>query len=150
MRKRNYLGLGYEELSPKRMARELLSHLPANSKVAIASRGEAYIDQYLHAFHEQGLIVRTTPTNYSSIQDFCFLLQAQRELIGTMRSTFTRWAALLGKAQHVHLYSIDSPHTRSAQRVETSEERMHYQWKRNELKNKINYHIFASNGTLDW
>lgn len=90
MRERSYLGLGYEELSPQRMAQELLGHVPAGSKVAIASRGEAYVDLYVKALRERGLQVRTTPANHSGVEDFCFLLQAKRELVGTMRSTYTR------------------------------------------------------------
>ena len=90
MRERNYLERGYEELSPQRMAQELLGHLPAGSKVAIVSRGEAYVDLYVKALRERSLQVRTTPSDHSGVQDFCFLLQAEREIVGTMRSTYTR------------------------------------------------------------
>ena len=148
MRERNYLERGYEELSPKRMAQDLLGHLPTGSKVAIASRGEAYVDLYVKALRERGFQVRTTPSNHSGVQDFCFLLRTQRELLGTMRSTYTRWAALLGQAQRVQLYSMDSPSIRMAQGSDTFAEDIHYQWKRPELKAKFGYHIFTSNGTL--
>ena len=90
MKEKSYLGRGYEELSPQRTAQELLGYLPAGTKVAIASRGEAYIDLYVNALRERGLIVRTTPGNHSGVEDFCFLLEAKRELVGTMRSTYTR------------------------------------------------------------
>lgn len=45
----------------------------------------------------------------SGIHDFCFLLHAQKELVGNYRSTFSFWAAILGKAHRALLYTIHSP-----------------------------------------
>jgi len=165
MRQRNYLQRGYEELNPHQVAHELLGHLPDGNttRIAIVSRGQAYVDLYKAAMEARGWIVRTTPDDYTGVQDFCFLLQTQRELVGTMRSTYTRWAALLGQAKRVQLYSIDSPSTRKAHfgargtssgNNNTHEEEadfvstLHYPWKRLELQTKIVYRVFQSNETL--
>lgn len=147
MRERNYLERGYEELNPIRVAEALLGHLAAGSKVVIVSRGEAYVDQYVKALRDRGLQVRTTPNDHSGVQDFCFLLQTERELVGTMRSTYTRWAALLGRAKRVQLYSMDSSSIRIAQGSDNFTEEIHYRWTRPDLKAKVEYRVFKSNGT---
>lgn len=149
MGERNYLQKGYEELTPQQAATELLGHLPPGSKIAIASRGEDYVQSYIDALTERGYHVRTTPSSHTGVQDFCFLLQAQRELVGTMRSTYTRWAALLGRAERVQLYSMDSPWTRQAHGTpDRFPESLQYHWRRPDLKTKIHYRIFSSNATL--
>lgn len=43
---------------------------------------------------------------------------------------------------------MDSPTIRQAQGSDDFIDNIHYQWKRPDLKAKINYHVFMSNGTL--
>jgi hypothetical protein len=145
MRERNYLTKGYEELSPKQLATDLIGHLQPGTKIAVASRGDAHIQDYMDALRERGFHVRTTPSDHSGVQDFCFLLRTQRELVGTMRSTYTRWAALLGQAQRVQLYSIDSPWTRQAHGSDDFITSLHYSWRRPDLQSKIHYRVFSAN-----
>jgi hypothetical protein len=143
MRERNYLERGYEELTPRQLALELLGHLTNGTHVAIASRGDAYVQPFMDALTNRGLLVRRTPPNHTGVQDFCFLLKTKRELVGTMRSTYTRWAALLGQAQKVQLYSIDSEWTRRAHGSEDEfPTNLHYPWKRPGLQSRISYRIF--------
>ncbi|CAB9521056.1 expressed unknown protein [Seminavis robusta] len=146
MRERNFLERGYEELSPSQVANELLGHLPAGTRVAIASRGDSYVQPVVDALHKRGLKVRRT-VNRTGVQDFCFLLQANKELVGTMRSTYTRWAVLLGKAQRAQLYSIDSAWNRKLHGDNGSQNfttQLHYPWKRPKLQQKIRYRVFPS------
>lgn len=88
--------LGFDELSPNQTANELLGHLQARDKVAITTRFDNEVtQQYVQAFQAKGLQVRVVAGN-SPTQDFCFLMKAQKELVGGLRSTFFTWAAFLG------------------------------------------------------
>jgi hypothetical protein len=146
MNPRNYLERGYEELSPHQVANELLGHLSTGTRIAMVSRGyDAHVQAYLDALQQRGLVVWQTHANHTRIQDFCFLLRAKRELVGTVRSTYTRWAVLLGQAQHAQLYSIDSAFTRNAHGNDTNfTASLHYPWKNSDLQSKIQYRVFSS------
>lgn len=108
--------LGFEELNPNKTASELLSHLKKGDKVAITSRIASAVSEYVSALKKKGLVVRVIE-GQSGVEDFCFLLRAQKELIGIERSTFARWAAILGDAETARLYMVDSPATRRADGV---------------------------------
>ena len=100
---------GFEELSPHDVAFQLLAHLQKGDKVALVSRFPA--PEHLQALQDRGLVVRTVIQ--SGVQDFCFLLHAQKELIGTELSTFTSWAAFLNQHRApTMLYIADSPGNR--------------------------------------
>jgi hypothetical protein len=148
MRPRNYLERGYEELSPQQAATELLGHLDAGTRIAMTSRGrrdDTHVQDYVNALRERGFIVRQAHANNTGVQDFCFLLRTQRELVGTLRSTYTRWAVLLGQAQRAQLYSIDSAWTRTAHGNDTNfTASLHYAWKNADLQRKILYRVFSS------
>jgi hypothetical protein len=58
------------------------------------------------------VILGSNTANRQDVEDFCFLLQA-REVVGNFRSTFVFWAALLGNAENVLLYTIKSPGLKS-------------------------------------
>lgn len=142
---RNIYQKGYEEVTPHQVANELLKHLPMGSYVALTARGkDKHVQEYIDILTQQphNFQVRVTPEHHTGVQDFCFLLQTQNELVGGMRSTYTRWAALLGQAKKAHLYSIHKSNTRQAHGNATLES--HYQWKGEPLKSKIVYHEFAS------
>jgi hypothetical protein len=101
-----------EELSPNKTAYELFGHLQPGDKIAITTRfnDPKYTLQYVEALESRGLVVRLV-TNQTSYKDFCFLAHAQKELVGMVRSTFLVWAGLLGTAQRVRMYSVESPMT---------------------------------------
>jgi hypothetical protein len=45
-------------------------------------------------------------------EDFCFLLKVEKELVGFAKSSYVRWAGILGNASLERMYSVDSPATR--------------------------------------
>jgi hypothetical protein len=133
---------GYEELSPNQTVSQLFGHLPPGSKIAMTSRivDHPMTQAYVDAFERRGFQWRILSSNQTGVQDFCFLQSSQRDLAGMARSTFVRWAAILGTStrssssgsgsgsssshhQQYHdshiqrttwLYSIDSNDTRNA------------------------------------
>jgi hypothetical protein len=107
----------FEEATPHQTAQVLFSHLKAGEKVAITSRfaDDPILSEYIKALEEGGIhvrIVRGDGSERQDIEDFCFLLHA-REIVGNFRSTFVFWAALLGKAERILLYTIRSPGLKS-------------------------------------
>jgi hypothetical protein len=104
---------GFEELSPNKTAYELFEHLNSSDKVAITTRfGGDDVEPYISALKARGLQVRVIE-NQTDTQDFCFLMTAQKELVGTLRSTFADWAVYLGDMKRANLYRVMSPDTRS-------------------------------------
>lgn len=100
----------FEEATPYQAANILFRHLKSGDKVAITSRyaDDPALAQFVDAFENKGIQVRVVGGGKTDIEDFCFLLQA-REIEGNFRSTFVLWAALLGRAARVVLYTIQSP-----------------------------------------
>ena len=83
--------LGFAELKPNRTAYELLGHLKRGDKVAITTRFHSPdVQQYVDAMTSRGLQVRVI-TGQKDVEDFCFLLSAQRELVGNVVSTYVKW-----------------------------------------------------------
>lgn len=102
---------GYEELSPNKTANELFTHLNSSDKVAITTRfGGDNVAPYVSAMKERGLQVRVID-DQTGTQDFCFLLTAQKELVGTLMSTYVMWGAILGDTKRANLYRVKSPNT---------------------------------------
>ena len=78
-------------------------------KVAIISRFPLeQAQEYVHALTERGLKVRFIQ-NQTGIQDFCFLMHTQKEMVGISISTYFKWAALLSNASRIVAYSLDVP-----------------------------------------
>jgi hypothetical protein len=98
----------FRELDPTRTAQELLGHLKPGHKVAIVSRSsEQEIRSYIEAIQKRGLVVRYV-SDMNGIQTFCFLLTASKEIVGTVQSTFFRWAAILNRqVQSVVMYCLN-------------------------------------------
>lgn len=78
---------GFEELDPVRVAKKLMGHLQPGQKVAITTRfaDEPLIQEYIHELERRKLRVRLV-VNQTGVQDFCFLLRAQQELMGVAKS----------------------------------------------------------------
>lgn len=91
---------GYEELAPEQVANELFAHLNPGDKVAIASRfsDDFRTQMIVDALEKRQLRVRVTEPR-SGVADFCFLLYAQKELVGTAKSLFLFGLAYLEMPQ---------------------------------------------------
>ena len=105
--------LGFEELSPNKTANELFGHLGKGDKVAIISRFSTSptLQQYLEALERRGIQARVI-TGQDGTEDFCFLMHAQRAMVGTAQSSYLQWAAFLGSPTKAVGYSVDSPSRR--------------------------------------
>jgi len=136
------IALGFDEAS----ASELLEHilLPANAtNVAILSRYQnEQLNAYADVLRDAGLSVRILP-GQSGIQDFCFLKSAQHHVIGSARSTFFAWAALLSDAALVSAYSIDTPAQRKWAATRGEFVRQHYNWTNPKLVDRVVFPLIA-------
>lgn len=128
---------GFEELSPNKTANELMRHLNPGDKVAIISRFATRVKPYVGALEKRGIVVRVV-AGQSGVEDFCFLKSAQKELIGTLKSTYALWAAYLGNTKRAILYQVVSPYTRD--KIVRSD----YEWKHPNMKDRITYPIYKS------
>jgi len=97
---------GFEELSPHKIAHELFAHLPTGEKVVLLSRVPD--ENYTKALSSRGLQARYI-TGQNPMQDFCFLMSAQKDMVGYAMSTYAVYAAYLGNASKARLYSLKSP-----------------------------------------
>jgi hypothetical protein len=106
------IALGFEELSPRKISEELLRNLTTGDKVAITSRFiNTAVEDIVNLLSARGIQVRVV-NGQSSEEDFCFLLKAEKELVGFAKSSYVRWAGILGNASIVRMYSVESPATR--------------------------------------
>jgi hypothetical protein len=142
--------MGFEELSPERIANELFAHLTPGDKVAITSRHIEGRDSTLHEVQrllkKRGLIVRVME-NKDPMHDFCFLKHAQKELVGTTRSTFVMWAAYLGNANITRLYTLDQKGLVGKDRGRDEKsyiERQNKTWTNPNLKARIHYELYQT------
>jgi hypothetical protein len=108
--------LGFEDLSPERAVCTLFSHLRVGDKVAIVSRfaeSDEHAKPYIDALERRGIKVRLASSSSSSgMHDFCFLMRAQKEVIGMAISTFFMWSAFLGDCSRIVAYAVDVPERR--------------------------------------
>lgn len=133
--------LGFEELSPNQTAYQLFRNLHAGDKVAITSRfiTDPSIKPYIDAFAERGIQARVID-NQSPVEDFCFLMNAKKELVGMAESSFVLWAGYLGNPDKVRLYSINS----AARRSSLFSERVfkYYNWTNPTLQAKVFFELY--------
>jgi hypothetical protein len=152
---RNFLGempnrgksLGYEELGPEQVANEVFGRLQPGDKVAITMRdlkSDGREQGLVAAFEKRGITARIVRQS-SDMADFCFLMRAQKELVGTSRSSFFTWAGLLGNATRVRSYSIDSP-TRRRRGVVFE----HYNWTHPDLQSRFLFELYKLNESMAW
>jgi hypothetical protein len=128
--------LGFEEMGPKQAANDLLGHLQPGDKVAILSRfNSTFVEPYMDAIKQRGLQVRFIE-GQTGVQDFCFLMSAQKEIIGSSLSTFVFWAGILGNARKVRLYTLNTTY---AMRHNLPIE---YTWKNTELKSRYKLELY--------
>jgi hypothetical protein len=138
--------LGFEELSPRRTAEELFSHLQPGEKVAITTRyyseeaNNSAVDEIVRRLEERGLQVRVVK-DQNPVEDFCFLKSAAKKLVGVQRSSFCKWAALLGNATISRLYVLDQTGLRRRHGYEIVLGRLR-SWENRELKSRIRYELY--------
>lgn len=134
--------LGFEELGPNQTVLELFGgHNETNPKLAMATRIANWNAQtYLDTFSEAGWSARVVK-NHTGTQGFCFLMHAQRELVGMSKSTYVSWAALLGNTSSVKLYSMNTSETRARVGIDAI---AGYHWKTPELQNRIQFLTFGA------
>lgn len=105
---------GFLELSPNKTANELFGHLKPGDKVVITTRmfkDDNTVDAYVAALKQRGLQVRVI-SNQTDVEDFCFLMNAKKELVGSTKSTFAKFAAILGDMDRAELYQMKDPKNR--------------------------------------
>lgn len=135
---------GFEELSPNQTAHGLFRNLHPGDKVAITSRYNDHpsVQPYVDALIDRGIRVRVI-TGQTGVEDFCFLMHAQKELVGIAESTYATWAAHLGNAKRARFYSMDS---QSRRRSPVFSERVffHYNWTNPILKKKEYFELYQA------
>jgi hypothetical protein len=127
---------GFEEMGPNQTARDLFGHLQPGDKVAIVSRFTD-VDTFIQALERQGLKVRFIQ-GQTGVQDFCFLMSAQKELVGPGISTYFFWAAIMGNATKIRSYYLDTPETRAMNGGNT---RSGYVWKNPQLRDRFAFEL---------
>jgi hypothetical protein len=161
---RNFLGelkkgkvMGMEELSPTKVATEVFGPGSASNatSVAIATRfpGRKATEDYADALRKRGINTLLLATNahnstlapsQSAMQDFC-AMRRTKELVGTVRSTFVVWAALLGNTDGVaRLYSVDSISTRKKMAKDGKPIFRTYNWTHPELRRRIHFELYEA------
>jgi hypothetical protein len=128
---------GLEETTPNQTAQVLFGHLKPGDKVAITSRFDNEgLQVQVQALKDRGLRVRVV-LGQSGIQDFCFLLHAQKELVGNFQSTFALWAAVLGRSRRVRLYTVNSRALQQRYGTMMIPPRFLYKWTHPDLKDRV-------------
>jgi hypothetical protein len=138
------------ELSANKTATELLGHLKRGDKVAMTSR--YHNDEtklYVQALEARGLQVRVV-TGQSGMQDFCFLVKAQKELVGNAISTYCKWAALLGDATIARLYITDRPYFHHLSKGYDLVSFFGYNWTNPTLQRRIKFEVYKTEETVDY
>jgi hypothetical protein len=134
--------LGFHELGPQQLARDLLGHLERDDKVAIVSRFTQETAQpYIDALTERGLNVRFI-AGQTGVQDFCFLMHTKKEMIGIAISTYFMWAAYLSNCARVVAYSVDTVQRRD----HFGDDYFHYNFTSPVLAGRISFPILSPDG----
>jgi len=127
--------LGFEEAGPNATASELFGHLQPGEKVAIVTRfGTSSAQEYVDVLEHRGLKVRVI-ANQTGVQDFCFLMNAQKEMVGAILSSYFRWAAILSNCTRIVAYSIDS----KAKRQAAKQLHVYYNWTHPEPRSRFEF-----------
>jgi hypothetical protein len=130
--------LGFTELGPQQTAEELFGGLSRGDKVAMLSRFKTGdVQQYVQALEDRGTQVRLI-SGQTPVQDFCFLKNAKKEVVGSEISTFFVWAAYLGRSK-VRSYFVQSN--------EKAGRTGGYEWQDPVLKERYTYQFYSDKTT---
>lgn len=139
--------MGREELSPHKIANELFGRLTPGEKVAIV--GKHYEDSKMQEISLEleaalDLNVRIIHNNFD-YEDFCFLRKAQKELVGSVRSNFLKWASYLSDAKIIRWYIVDhvalQNHVLDFKNIIGD---FQYDWTHHSLKSRIQLEYYRS------
>lgn len=141
MRKSIVHNKGFTELSPNQTASDLFGHLNPGDKVAMVTRFTAKeAKPFTDALEARGLKVRVIG-GQSGTEDFCFLMSAQKEMIGIVISTYLFWAGVLSKnCKRVLAYSLD---TRARRKKHAF---ISYNWTDPEVRQKWDFQLITPKG----
>jgi len=125
---------GYEEIGAMQMAYNMLGHLKAEDKVALVAPSTEIALPYKNELERRGIKVRIVSQN--RVQDFCFLMNTKKELVGQHASTYVFWAAILSvTVEKVSLYYVKNP-------LHTDGILHHYNWTNSRLRDLFHYPVF--------
>jgi hypothetical protein len=96
----------FTEVSPNTAANVLFLHTSKSHPIAIISRFQTGVDQYVQALQERELSAHYVDGQRTGMEAFCYLLQAQYEIVGSGTSTFFAWASYLGNATRNRSYRL--------------------------------------------
>mmetsp|Transcript_26495 Transcript_26495/g.37616 ORF Transcript_26495/g.37616 Transcript_26495/m.37616 type:complete len:159 (+) Transcript_26495:53-529(+) len=101
--------MGFEDLSPQQLADDAFGHLREGDNISFTMRGNNIesVQPYIDVFEKRKIRVRVVK-NQNDLQDFCYLMSAEKEYLAYTVSTFGVWAGWLGNASKVRLYTIQS------------------------------------------
>jgi hypothetical protein len=107
---RKFKKKGYEELSPKKTRDELLGNATSrNEPITILSRYASTAAPYLEILQASGWTNARFLLTDTGEQSFCYLMRAQKQMIGVSMSSYAAWGAQLGNATKARIYSLRSP-----------------------------------------
>jgi hypothetical protein len=150
---RNYMSelpfwqsMGFEELSPNKTVHELFqskNFQRGKDHITVTTRiPNKYARAYVDAMEEKLGVPAELISNHTGLQDFCFLKETKKELVGNARSTFVFWAAVLGNVRKARLYHVD--HYGLRERHPQFWERFTYNFSNADLKDRINFELYRS------
>jgi hypothetical protein len=125
--------------------------LQPGDKVAITSKhsnNDSSVQRIVQALEEErGLKVRVIENQFD-FQDFCFLMKAQKELVGMVRSTYVKRASYLSDAKTIRWYVLDNNpgllragHTLGSSNVL---QEFNYSWTHPDLQSRIRLELYQS------
>jgi hypothetical protein len=142
---------GFEELDPKKIAYELFGNLNAGDKIAIAGRNvlkdsqrnDTDIYKVVKELEERNLTVRFAPGK-SAVEDFCFLKRAKKELVGTYKSSYVKFASYLGgpSIKLTRLYQYTTYQSSTSDSGLTFRLKNFGNWTNPELLSRIKYEFY--------
>jgi len=115
--------------------------LKPGSKVAIVSPSRDISLPYSQSLQKKGIEVRLV--NQNRIQDFCFLMNTKKELVGNHLSTYTFWSSILSPSvQRVVLYSIKNQANQVPNHTFND-------WTNPALKNLFSFPVFEQKSVIE-
>lgn len=121
-----------------------------DSKVSITTRfHNLNLVPYLQAFqaqqHNSKVVITSDPTlELNGVYDLCYLLKTPQRLVGSYRSTFAFWAAILGQAQPAVLYIYDYDGLQQLTQNAKDEELLQllgYKWTNPKLQQRVQWRV---------
>mmetsp|Transcript_21651 Transcript_21651/g.35794 ORF Transcript_21651/g.35794 Transcript_21651/m.35794 type:complete len:448 (+) Transcript_21651:3-1346(+) len=140
---RKFKKKGFEELSANKTADELLGAATNRDEpITVLSRFASIGTSYVDVLQARGWKNARFLTTETGEQSFCYLMRAQKEMIGYSMSSFASWGAMLGDATKARLYSL-----KTAERVAVFGEGgcfFRHNYTNPSLKAKMSFELYKS------